>query len=72
MPRNKTKALRNAIGAGETAAKTVAGQLRGVTLPQKPDVKLPADVSGFAPYFDILEFYDVYENLLNREGPDHA
>jgi hypothetical protein len=68
MPRNKTKALRNAIGAGETAADIAVNQMRGKELPKLPDMASRPEMSEYAPYFDILEFYDAYENLLNKEG----
>jgi hypothetical protein len=78
MPRNKTKALRNAIGAGETAADIADNQMRETVLPPKPldmsryEETRKTNISEYAPYFDILEFYDAYENLLNKEDADNA
>jgi len=65
MPRNKTKALRNAIGAGDTAAKIAENQFIDTELPNLQLSK--KDMSEYAALFDILELYDVYENLLNNE-----
>jgi hypothetical protein len=65
IPSNKIKALRNAIGAGETAAETAENQMRGEKLPKCP-VPPSAGMSRYAAHFDILEMCDTYENLLNK------
>ena len=70
FPRNKTKALRNAISEGETAAGTAISQMRDRRLPALPNVRIPDKTSRYAMYYDILEQYDVYENLLNKEDLD--
>ena len=71
MPRNKTKAIRNAIGAGDQAAQIAINQIRDENLPEFPsmaDDKIRAEnMSIFAHYFDILEICDDYESLLNKE-----
>jgi hypothetical protein len=68
IPRNKTKALRNAIAAGETQADIAISQMRGNELPELPKIENPSNKSKYAAYFDLLELYDAYENLLNKEG----
>jgi hypothetical protein len=72
MPRNKTKAVRNAIGAGVTAAENAESQMRGAKLPQLPaSVKPWSDgMSAYAAQFDLLEMSDAYVNLLNRGAHD--
>jgi hypothetical protein len=70
LPQNKTKALRNAIGAGETATDIVVSQMRGAVLPDP--LEYENQEIKHASYFDILELYDNYENLLNKEGADNA
>lgn len=70
-PRNKLKALRNAIGAGDIAAKAAENLLRETKLPKFPE-KPPANRSPFAPHFDMLELYDDYVNLLNQGGAKDA
>lgn len=72
MPRNKTKALRNAIGAGEMAADIAIQNMRDKQLPIPFSYKMPPTTSKHAHYFDILEFCDAYENLLNKEDEDNA
>jgi hypothetical protein len=72
MPRNKTKALRNAMGAGETAANIAVNQMRDIELPALPKADKQKSKSKYAPYFDILEFCDAYENLLNKEVAGNA
>ncbi|MDR0999895.1 MAG: hypothetical protein LBL96_03700 [Clostridiales bacterium] len=68
LPRNKTKAMRNAIGAGEHAAEIAENGMRGDKLPEFPIS--PEDcMSKYAALFDILEVYDTYENLLNFSSP---
>jgi hypothetical protein len=67
MPRNKLKALRNAIGAGDTAADIAISQMRGRKLPEQPNCSNQENVSKYAAYFDILELCDAYGNLLNKE-----
>jgi len=70
-PRNKMKALRDAIGAGDRAAELVEHQLRGIKLPTLDMPKNENDKtepSKYAAIYDILELSDVYVNLLNREG----
>jgi len=67
MPHNKIKAIRNAIGAGDKAAKLAVNQLRGLKLPEfalEPDEKR----SSYAALFDILEMLDCYVNLLSKGG----
>jgi hypothetical protein len=65
IPRNKTKALRNAIGTGATAAINAINQIGDGVLPKLPETEVAQNTSPYAPYFDILEVYDAYENLLN-------
>jgi len=69
-PRNKLKEIRNAIGAGDKAAKLAENKLRGAKLPeleleQIEDSK-KEETSSYAAVFDILEMLDVYENLMNK------
>jgi hypothetical protein len=71
MPHNKTKAIRNAISAGENAAETAENQMRGGKLP-KFTFPVEIGMSKYAPYFDILEMCDTYENLLNKEDGEDA
>ena len=66
IPRNKIKAIRNAISAGEDAAKNAEYQMRGRKLPKLTLKPLDKDMSGYAPQFDVLELLDAYENLLNK------
>ena len=66
MPRNKTKAIRNAIGAGDKAVEIALSQLRYDKLPERP-IEPDEKMSKYAHYFDILEISDDYENLLNKE-----
>jgi len=72
MPRNKTKALRNAIGSGETEADIAISQMRDRKIPELPQPAAPESMSKYAPYYDVLEFYDAYENLLNKEVQSNA
>jgi hypothetical protein len=71
LPNNKAKAIRNAIAAGDEAARLAENQLRGAKLPA---LELPiendgkTDMSKYAAKFDILELYDTYVNLLNKTG----
>ncbi|GHU52426.1 hypothetical protein AGMMS49975_08180 [Clostridia bacterium] len=65
IPRNKAKAIRNAIGAGDVAAKLAENQLRGEKLPKFP-LACDNETSSYAHIFDILEISDIYENLLNK------
>ncbi|MCL2123931.1 MAG: hypothetical protein FWH34_07535, partial [Desulfovibrionaceae bacterium] len=62
-PRNKSKALRNAISTGDQDAALVLEQAnsQGHKLPDYPLAMERADVSRFAPYFDILEIEDMYQ-----------
>jgi hypothetical protein len=73
MPRNKIKAIRNAIGTGEVAADIAHNQLREEHLPDFP-IRPGADeqISEFAPYFDIIEISDVYQNLIGKGGTTDA
>ncbi|MDR1321967.1 MAG: hypothetical protein LBK56_11165 [Gracilibacteraceae bacterium] len=67
IARNKIKAVRNEIGAGDGAAKLAINQLRDARLPTFPPLQEDGDRSKYAALFDILELYDTYENLLNKE-----
>ena len=71
MPRNKIKAICNAIGAGEKTAKIAINQMRGVELPEF-SIRPNTGMSIYAQYYDILEFCDAYTNLLNKEEGNHA
>jgi hypothetical protein len=71
MPRNKTKSIKNAIGISETAADIAVNQMRRDELPDFP-FEIGPSTSKYAPYFDILEMYDTYENLLNKEVGSNA
>ena len=64
IPKNKTKAIRNAIASGDIAARLAENQLRDAVLPKYPQ-DMPDRTSEYAALFDILEFYDTYVNLLN-------
>ncbi|GHV37303.1 hypothetical protein FACS1894187_13680 [Synergistales bacterium] len=71
FPRNKVKAIRNAIGAGEKAAKLAENTLRGEKLP-KMSVFADEKISEYAPVFDILEMLDVYKNLIDKGDAGNA
>jgi uncharacterized short protein YbdD (DUF466 family) len=78
-PRNKTKAIRNAIGVSDYDAELAENRLRGEKLPRIPIASAEelapekdktggnTAISRYAAQFDILELCDVYENLLNKE-----
>jgi hypothetical protein len=70
-PKNKIKGIRNAIGAGETAANLAENSLRGKKLPPCP-LAPNATMSKYAAHFDILEMLDTYENLLNIDKKGDA
>jgi len=74
-PNSKSKDLRDAIGTGDFEAREVIRQAesRGLKIPSYPfDLPLSKDgeplCSEFAPYFDVLEFADLYERLLAEGG----
>ena len=76
LPKNKTKAIRNAIGTGDVVAELAVNRLIDVYLPTNPTMKKrnPEDKanpnktprSKYAAIFDLLEFQDAYVNLLNK------
>lgn len=69
LPGNKVIEIRNAIGAGDTAAELAMNQLRGEKLPGFPfDPDKDPDIrrSKHAAHFDVLEMYGNYVNLLNK------
>ena len=72
-PRNKSKALRNAIGIGDQEAALVLDHAKsqGLELPDYP-LAAAAAVSKFAPYFDILEIADLYEKREEEETQNNA
>ena len=67
LPKNKTKAIRNAIAEGEGAVKLAENQLRGKELPKYPDKMYPNESSKYSALFDLLEVCDTYVNLLNDD-----
>jgi hypothetical protein len=77
ISRNKTKAIRNAIGAGDGAARLAINRLRGKKPPEFPlgperDREGNVGMSEYAPLFDILDVYDTCENLLSQESAGAA
>jgi len=70
IPRNKLKAIRNAISTGDVAANLAENQLRDYSLPKFPQPHSD-EISNYAALFDILEFHDTYVNLLNKLEVSH-
>ena len=73
IPRNKAKAIRNAIATGDESAKLAVNRLREYELPENPEVaNNEKKLSEYAAQFDLLEFQDAYVNLLNKTEVKHG